>query len=140
MTAGWRCWRTCSPRWPGAFPGGRPGAGGSRKTTSRPGNAPPLDKGQVTCWASWHRWTVLCLLAYIYLTVALERAQDNETSAAAEMIAITVPELARLLHGTVIPPPRQDRPHRLHWSNWRRHQYRARLAHQRWNTYADIVA
>ncbi len=23
-----------------------------------------LDKGQVTCWASWHRWTALCLLAY----------------------------------------------------------------------------
>jgi hypothetical protein len=66
-----------------------------------------LDKGQVTCWASWHRWTVPCLLAYIYLTVAvaLERAQDAETSAAAEMIAITVPELARLLRGAVIPPP-----------------------------------
>lgn len=57
------------------------------------------------------------------------------------MIAITVPELARLLRGAVIPPPRQDRPHLLHWSDWRRrHQYRARLAHQRWNTYADIVA
>jgi SRSO17 transposase len=102
-----------------------------------------LGKGQVTCWASWHRWTVLCLLAHIYLTVAVafERAQDAGTSAATEMIAITVPELARLLHGTVIPPPRQDRPHLLHWSGWRRrHQYRARQAHQRWNTYADIAA
>lgn len=100
-----------------------------------------LDKGQVTCWSSWHRWTVVCLLAYIYLTVAvaLERARDAGASAAA-MIAVTVPELARLLRGTVIPLPRRDRAHRLHWSGWRRrHQHRAQRAHQRWNAYADTV-
>jgi len=101
-----------------------------------------LDKGQVTCWASWHRWTALCLLAYIVLTVAvtLERHQDAGNSAAAAMIAITVPELLRLLRGTVIPPPRQDREHVLHWSDWRRrHQHRAQQAHWRWNAYADSV-
>ena len=50
----------------------------------------------------------------------------------------TVPELLRLLRDTVIPPPRRDRPHRLHWSAWRRrHQHRARQAHQRWNAYAE---
>jgi hypothetical protein len=44
----------------------------------------------------------------------------------------------QLLRGTVIPPPRRDRPHRLHWSDWRRrHQYRAREAHRRWNAYAE---
>jgi SRSO17 transposase len=93
-----------------------------------------LDKGQVTCWTSWHRWTALCLLAYIVLTVAvaLERHQDAGNSAAAAMIAITVPELLRLLRGTVIPPPRQDREHVLHWSDWRRrHQHRAQQAHRR---------
>jgi SRSO17 transposase len=102
-----------------------------------------LDKGQVTCWASWHRWTALCLLAYTFLTVAsaLERAQDAATSAAAGMIAITVPELLRLLRGTVIPPPRRDREHALNWSDWRRrHQHRAQQAHRHWNAYAATVA
>ena len=102
-----------------------------------------LDKGQVTCWSSWHRWTAMCLLAYIYLTVAaaLEQRRDTEVNDAAELIAVTVPELLRLLRGTVIPPPRRDREHVLEWSHWRRqHQYRARKAHQRWNAYADSVA
>jgi SRSO17 transposase len=102
-----------------------------------------LDKGQVTCWNSWHRWTALSLLAYIFLTIAaaLERHQDAEASTAADMIPVTVPELLRLLRGSVIPPPRHDRRHVLHWSDWRRrHQYRARQAHQRWNAYADTVA
>jgi SRSO17 transposase len=87
-------------------------------------------------------WTALCLLAYIVLTVAvaLERRQDAGNSAAAAMIAITVPELLRLLRGTVIPPPRQDREHVLRWSDWRRrHQHRAQQAHRRWNAYADSV-
>jgi SRSO17 transposase len=93
-----------------------------------------LDKGQVTCWNSWHRWTAMCVLAYIFLTVAaaLERRRDGAANAAAELIDITVPELLRLLRGTVIPPPRRDREHVLDWSHWRRqHQYRARQAHQR---------
>jgi hypothetical protein len=42
---------------------------------------------------------------------------------------------------SVIPPPRRDRAHRLHWSYWRRrHQHRARQAHQRWNAYAETAA
>jgi len=102
-----------------------------------------LYKGQVTCWSSWHRWTAICLLAYIFLTVAaaLERRRDGAASAAAQMIDVTVPELLRLLRGTVIPPPCRDRGHVLDWSHWRReHQHRARQAHQRWNAYADAVA
>ena len=40
----------------------------------------------------------------------------------------------------VIPPPRRDRGHRLHWSTWRRrHQHRARQAHRRWNSYAETT-
>ena len=102
-----------------------------------------LDKGQVTCWNSRHRWTAVCLLAYIFLTVAVavKRARDAGTSAAAGMIAVTVPELLRLLRGTIIPPPRHDREHVLHWSGWRRgHQHRAQQAHRRWNSCADLVA
>jgi SRSO17 transposase len=99
-----------------------------------------LDAGQVIRWKSWHRWTAVCLLAYIYLaiTAALQRQQDASSGPAAGLIPITIPELARLLRDTVIPPPRRDRPHRLHWSDWRRrHQHRARQAHQRWNAYAE---
>ena len=99
-----------------------------------------LDTGQVIRWTSWHRWTAICLLAYIYLAVAVavQRQHESGSDLDAALIPITVPELLRLLRGTVIPPPRRDRPHRLHWSAWRRrHQHRTRQAHQRWNAYAE---
>jgi hypothetical protein len=35
-----------------------------------------LDAGQVIRWKSWHRWTAICLLAYICLAVAVQRRQD----------------------------------------------------------------
>jgi SRSO17 transposase len=101
-----------------------------------------LDVGQVIRWRSWHRWTAVCLLAYIYLavTVALQRQQEASSDLNAGLIPVTVPELLRLLRDTVIPPPRRDRAHRLHWSDWRRrHQYRARQAHRRWNAYAETT-
>jgi SRSO17 transposase len=81
-----------------------------------------LDAGQVIRWKSWHRWTAVCLLAYIYLAVAvaLQREQDASSDLDAGLIPVTIPELLRLLRDTVIPPPRRDRPHRLHWSDWRR--------------------
>lgn len=98
-----------------------------------------LDAGQVIRWKSWHRWTAVCLLAYIYLAVAvaLQRQHEASPDPDAELIPVTVPELLRLLRDIVIPPPRRDRAHRLHWSAWRRrHQYRSRQAHRRWNAYA----
>jgi SRSO17 transposase len=104
--------------------------------------ATSLDAGQVIRWKSWHRWTAICLLAYLYLAVAaaIQRQHDPGPEAAG-LIPVTAPELLRLLRGTVIPPPRQDRAHRLHWSWWRRrHQHRARQAHQRWNAYAETTA
>jgi SRSO17 transposase len=102
-----------------------------------------LDAGQVIRWKSWHRWTAICLLAYIYMAVAaaLHRQQDAGSELGTELIPLTVPELLRLLRGTVIPPPQRDRAHRLHWSIWRRrHQHRARCAHQRWNAHAETAA
>src|SRR5205814_10632073 len=101
-----------------------------------------LDAGQVIRWKSWHRWTAICLLAYIYLAVAvaLQRQQDAGSDLDAGLIPVTVPELLRLLRDTVIPPPRRARAHRLRWSEWRRrHQHRARQAHQRWNAYAETT-
>ena len=101
-----------------------------------------LDAGQVIRWRSWHRWTAVCLLAYLYLAVAVavQRQQEASASPDAGLIPVTVPELLRLLRDVVIPPPRRDRAHRLHWSEWRRrHQHRARQAHQRWNAYAETA-
>jgi SRSO17 transposase len=101
-----------------------------------------LAAGQVIRWRSWHRWTAVCLLAYLYLAVAvaLQRQQEASSSPDAGLIPVTVPELLRLLRDVVIPPPRRDRAHRLHWSEWRRrHQHRARQAHQRWNAYAETA-
>jgi SRSO17 transposase len=101
-----------------------------------------LDAGQVTGWRSWHRWTAISLLAYTYLavTAAIQRQHDASSDLDAGLIPITAPELLRLVRDTVIPPPRRDRAHRLHWSAWRRrHQFRARQAHQRWNAYAETT-
>ena len=100
-----------------------------------------LDSGQVTTWTSWHRWTAICLLAYIFLAVAaaLQRTRDEDAGILG-LIPVTIPELLRQLRGTVIPEPRRDRAHRDAWSLWRRrHQYRARQAHQRWQAYADAL-
>jgi hypothetical protein len=101
-----------------------------------------LDAGQVIRRKSWRRWTTICLLAYLYLAVAVAVQRQQETSSDLDtgLVPVTVPELVRLLRGTVIPPPRQDRAHRLCWPDWRRrHQHRARQAHQRWNAYAETA-
>ena len=101
-----------------------------------------LDAGQVIRWKSWHRWTTICLLAYIYLAVvvAVQREHDAGSGPDAGLIPVTIPELLRLLRGIVIPPPRRDRAHRPHWpARRRRHQHRARQAHQRWNAYAETA-
>ena len=37
-----------------------------------------LDAGQVIRWKSWHRWTALSLLAYIYLAVAVALQRQQE--------------------------------------------------------------
>jgi SRSO17 transposase len=100
-----------------------------------------LDSGQVTTWASWHRWTAVSLLAYAFLAVAAacQRALDGSAGILG-LIPVTVPELLRQLRGTVIPDPRRDKAHRDAWSLWRRrHQYHAQQAHQRWHAYADEV-
>jgi SRSO17 transposase len=100
-----------------------------------------LDSGQVTTWTSWHRWTALSLIAGAFLAVAaaLQRAADS-AAGLLELIPVTVPELLRQLRGTVIPDPRRDKAHRDAWTLWRRrHQYRARQAHQRWHDCADEI-
>ena len=71
------------------------------------------------------------------MAAACQRARDSSAGILG-LIPVTVPELLRQLRGTVIPEPRRDKAHRDAWSLWRRrHQYRARQAHQRWHAYAD---
>ncbi|MGV9885364.1 IS701 family transposase, partial [Streptomyces sp. NPDC003379] len=59
-----------------------------------------LDKGQVTCWNSWHRWSVIALVAYAYLavTAALERAAQTGRNdpAEADLVPLSSHELLRL--------------------------------------------
>ena len=71
-----------------------------------------LDAGQVIRWRSWHRWTVVCLLAYIYLTVAVAVQRQHEASSGPDsgLIPVTGRELLRLLRDIVIPPPPAPRP------------------------------
>jgi hypothetical protein len=40
-----------------------------RMRTGSGTKAPATTTGR--CWRSWHRWTAVCLLAYIYLAVAV---------------------------------------------------------------------
>lgn len=98
-----------------------------------------LDSGQVTRWRSWHRWSALCLIAYMFLAAATAVQRDHDTRASTDLdlAPITAPELLRLLRDTVIPPRHRDQSHRTAWSHWRRrHRHRARQAHQAWNAYA----
>ena len=102
-----------------------------------------LDAGQVIRWRSWHRWTVMTLLAYALLVAAtaLQRQRDADLLLDdLQLIAIAIPELLRQLRGVLIPDPRRDPAHKLAWSIWRRrHQYRSLRAHQRWHTYAEAT-
>ena len=50
------------------------------------------------------------------------------------------PDLLRLLRLPILPQPRRDGGHVLHWSTWRRHhQQRARACHLHWHAYADTT-
>jgi hypothetical protein len=65
-------------------------------------------------------------------------AADEERRELAGLPDEVMFELLRQLCGTVIPWPRRDKPHREVWPLWRRrHQHRARQAHQHRYAYAD---
>jgi hypothetical protein len=106
-------------------------------------NATSLDKGRVTTWTSWHRWSTAALVAYAFLAVAaaLERTahSDDEDAAEVGLIPLTCHQLLRLLRLLMLPAPRRDAKQVLRRSAWRRrHQHRARN-HQRWHAYADAT-
>ena len=88
-----------------------------------------LDEHQVRSWASWHRWTILALLAHAFLSV-LTAAQPGGDPHDDLLIPLTRNEICRLFTGLsrqLAAPAMQ-----LHWSRWRRrHQATARACHYR---------
>lgn len=89
-----------------------------------------LDEHQVRGWTSWHRWTVLAMLAHAFLSVltAQEATHDTAQTTSGELIPLTRNEIRRLFTGLcarVHPAELQFR-----WSRWRRrHQATARACH-----------
>jgi SRSO17 transposase len=89
-----------------------------------------LDEHQVRSWTSWHRWTILALLAHAFLSV-LAAAQPNGGDPHGDLlIPLTRNEICRLFTGL---SRQQTAPAiQLHWSRWRRrHQATARACHYR---------
>ena len=93
-----------------------------------------LDQHQVRRWTSWHRWTVLAMLAHAFLAVATAAQRDHEHTqqpAPTGLIEVTVAEFRRLLDALLLGAKR-TLSSLLAWSRWRRrHQARARAAHYR---------
>ena len=89
-----------------------------------------LDEHQVRSWTSWHRWTILALLACAFLSV-LAAGQDGDGQLPDEqLIPLTRNEIRRLFTG--LCPQLPEPAIQLHWSRWRRrHQYTARACHYR---------
>lgn len=87
-----------------------------------------LDQHQVRRWTSWHRWTVLAMLAYAFLAVlaATEHATNPATDG---LIPLTCNEIHHLFN-VLITTPISNLCHRLRCSTWRRrHQHRAKILH-----------
>jgi hypothetical protein len=82
-----------------------------------------LDQGQVTGWTSWHRWSLLSMIAYALpaVTTSLEHC-GTITDASVELVPISCRELVKLLRLFTLPRPRHhiDPEHALRWSLWRR--------------------
>ncbi len=97
--------------------------------------------GQVTCWNSWMRWSLISLVAAAVLAVALARTRSAAPPPAAGLIPLTRPGLPAVLQAAVLRAPRRDLAHTLHWSRWRRrHQHRAAACRRRWSEITAAAA
>ena len=89
-----------------------------------------LDEHQVRSWTSWHRWTILALLAHAFLAVLAAVQADDQHPGNDQLIPLTCHEIRRLFTGLCQQPPAPRI--QLHGSRWRRrHQYTARACHYR---------
>jgi SRSO17 transposase len=89
-----------------------------------------LDEHQVRGWTSWHRWTILALLAHAFLSVLAATQPDDRGAHHDQLIPLTRHEIRRLFTGLCqqLPAPGVQ----LRWSRWRRrHQATARACHYR---------
>jgi SRSO17 transposase len=88
-----------------------------------------LDEHQVRRWVSWHRWTILSMLAHAFLAVLA--ATERSTRSDHGLTPMTCNEIQHLLN-SLITSTNHDRRHCLRWSHWRRrHQHHARTCHYR---------
>jgi SRSO17 transposase len=89
-----------------------------------------LDEHQVRSWTSWHRWTILALLACAFLSVLAAAQPPDGRPDNDQLIPLTRQEIRRLF--TTLdqhPPPPASL---LRWSRWRRrHQATAQACHYR---------
>lgn len=95
-----------------------------------------LDQHQVRRWVSWHRWTILVMLAFAFLATltARERAEIHPPDG---LIPLTCNEIQHLFN-TLAVTSHIDAQHRLRWSTWRRrHQHRARTCHYQRRAHDD---
>ena len=89
-----------------------------------------LDEHQVRSWTSWHRWTILALLACAFLAVLAAAQPGGSQPRDDQLIPLTCHEIRRLFTGLCQQPPAPAT--QLHWSRWRRrHQAIARACHYR---------
>jgi SRSO17 transposase len=85
-----------------------------------------LDHYQVRTWTAWHRFITLAMIALAYLAVLAALATPTTNRS---IIALTMPEIRRLL-GALTTHPARTITSILHWSRWRRHhQQLARQCH-----------
>jgi len=89
-----------------------------------------LDDHQVRSWTSWHRWTILALLACAFLAVRAAARPGGTRPGDGQLIPLTCHEIRKLFAGLCQQPPAPAT--QLHWSRWRRrHQATARACHYR---------
>jgi SRSO17 transposase len=85
-----------------------------------------LDHYQCRGWTTWHRFTLMAMLALAILTAIGARMPVHRND---DLIALTVPEIRRLINTLILARP-PDIALALHWSIWRRrHQAQARTCH-----------
>jgi hypothetical protein len=95
-----------------------------------------LDEHQVRCWTSWHRWTILALLAHAFLSVLV--AAQPADGHGGELVPLTRNEIRRLFTGLRQQPPAPRL--RLDWPRWRRrHQATARACHYRRSAHTCMI-
>ena len=63
-----------------------------------------LDEHQVRSWTSWHRWTILALLAHAFLSVLAQPSPATATQHDDLLIPLTRNEIRRLFTGLCQQP------------------------------------